>query len=193
MALRLDPVCNVVTANGVRADLYLTMAPGKKQLTSRSRLAGWDRDVQEDLNTIKQHNVGLIIGLIEEHEYQSLQNAHLAETARQMGIQFLKYPTIDNTPFLNMQDIDQINDTIMRFLQAGQSVLIFCKGGLGRTGMLAACFLIRHGNLEADTAIRQVQKCRKSTIGRKQQQNFVRQYFVHTRNHQMIEQASNRK
>lgn len=189
MALRLDPLCNVVTTQGIRADLYLSFAPGKKQPTSRSKLTGWNRDVQEDLNTIKQHNVGLIIGLIEEHEYASLQIQDLATKANQMGIQFVKYPTVDNTPFLNLQEIDQINDTIMRFMQAGESVLIFCKGGLGRTGMLAACFLVRHGNLEADTAIRQVQKCRKSTIGRKQQQNFVKQYFVHTRNHQMIGQG----
>lgn len=55
-----------------------------------------------------------------------------------------------------------ILDEIDRSLDAGNTVYFHCMGGLGRTGTVAACWLIRHG-LPAEQALQQLQTLRQET------------------------------
>ncbi|PJI52647.1 protein-tyrosine-phosphatase [Methylobacterium radiotolerans] len=60
-------------------------------------------------------------------------------------------------------------------LHAGETVVVHCLGGLGRSGMLAACLLVQSGMTAAD-AIALVRRCRSPKAVEARQPQFVQHY-----------------
>ena len=61
-------------------------------------------------------------------------------------------------------------------MEAGESVMMHCVGGLGRTGMAAGA-LLRSRGASADRAIAEVRRVRSSrAIETAAQEKFVREY-----------------
>ncbi len=53
-------------------------------------------------------------------------------------------------------------DTLDEALEHGRKVYVHCYGGIGRTGMVVGCYLVRHG-LNGEAAIQQIAAWRAST------------------------------
>ena len=60
-------------------------------------------------------------------------------------------------------------------LDAGGRVVVHCRGGLGRAGLVAALLLIENGP-PAEAAIRTVRAARPGTIETAAQERYVRTY-----------------
>jgi len=70
-----------------------------------------------------------------------------------------------------------IDDLCCR-LRAGECVLLHCRGGVGRAGLVAACMLLRLGlAADSDAAIAEVRRRRcRTAVETCRQEHFVRQY-----------------
>ncbi len=66
-------------------------------------------------------------------------------------------------------------------MREGKNVVVHCRGGLGRTGTVAACVLVALGNHSADEAIDAVRAARKGTVQTREQEEFVRRFEETTR------------
>ena len=55
----------------------------------------------------------------------------------------------------------QILDTIDTALAAGQSVYVHCAGGIGRTGTVVGCYLVRHG-MPGEAALAEIMRLRQA-------------------------------
>ena len=62
---------------------------------------------------------------------------------------------------------------IRTLLRGGEDVLVHCKGGLGRAGMIAARLLVELG-MDPEQAIRDVRRARKGAIETSSQLALVR-------------------
>lgn len=62
------------------------------------------------------------------------------------------------TPESMIRILDAIDDS----LEAGRTVYVHCYGGLGRTGTVVGCFLVRHG-MDAGDALSEIRRLRKQT------------------------------
>ncbi len=118
------------------------------------------------LQVLADHHVTLLINL---HE-----RSHTDGRLARFGIKQLHLPVKDFTPPTPDQ-LDVGVHTIVEELGGGGRVAVHCGAGLGRTGTLLACYLVRRG-ASAEDAIRQVRGARPGSIETAEQVDAVHAY-----------------
>lgn len=94
------------------------------------------------------------------------------------GIKYLHVPTED----LSAPDIDKIDeavDFIHARIQNNEPVLVHCAAGIGRTGTILACYLVKYHKLSSINAIEKVRKERPGSIQSESQELAVGLYYKH--------------
>jgi ADP-ribosyl-[dinitrogen reductase] hydrolase len=167
--LRMD----VLQVGGNGGRVGMTICPGKKGSSLYG--APWRRDLATDLRQIKQWDPALVVSLMEVEEFDHLGVAHLAESMRETGIPWLHLPIPDTqAPGRAFQEAWQKEGPRVReLLCRGGLVLLHCRGGLGRTGTLAAQLLVEFGS-EPEKAIEAVRKARNGAIETEVQEKYLR-------------------
>lgn len=148
----------------------LTFAPGKKD-----RFGPWDRDLDADLQRLREHHkVDRLVSLMQADEYDKLQIANLVDRARAHGIAVRRFPIRDvgAPPARAMARFIRMIEAIVDDVRAGRTVVIHCRGGLGRTGLVAASCLVALGH-EPDEAIRHVRSARPGAVEVEEQERWV--------------------
>ena len=152
--------------NKIYENIYASFVPGKKDIK-------WNRDIEADINVLSKNGISQLICLIPTHELAVLKISFeiLRTTCLKNKINLIHYPITDNeipentVEFIKLiKEIDEISTK--------EKICIVCKGGLGRTGLVAACLLILK-DFSATNAIKTVRENRKHALGRLHQQKFV--------------------
>jgi ADP-ribosylglycohydrolase/protein-tyrosine phosphatase len=151
----------------------LTFCPGKKQAVA---LAGpWDRDLGLDLDRIDDIGTRALVSVIELHELDDLGVPTLGQAVENRGIEWHHISVVDD----DVPDATAearwcyTSARLRRLCAAGETVVIHCKGGLGRTGSLAAQLLIDFGS-DSEDAIAAVRAARPGAIQTQAQESYVR-------------------
>ena len=95
-------------------------------------------------------------------------------------INYLHVPTEDlSAP--DMDKIDQTVDFIQERIKNDEPIMVHCAAGIGRTGTILACYLIKYHNLSAKNAIEKVRNERPGSIQSESQEIAVGLYhkFIH--------------
>lgn len=166
--LRIDSVA----VPGTGARIGITLCPGKTQPGGRH--GAWRRDLDTDLAAIKAWGATTLISLIEDHEFEALGIKALPARATAQGLEWRHWPIRDNDiPDQHFHNRwTEESETVLSQLQAGQSLVLHCMGGLGRTGTVAALMLCEFG-LTPDEAVRRVRVARPGTIETAAQLDYV--------------------
>jgi protein-tyrosine phosphatase len=130
--------------------------PGKLFLSSRPRGGDW---LEDEVAGWHRSGVDTVVSLLTGEEEQELELADEASEARKHGLVFVSYPIPDRGVPANPSTLPNLLETIHRDLQQGKSVLVHCRQGIGRTGLVAASLLVRDG-VEPESAIREVSRVR---------------------------------
>ena len=158
--------------------LGLTLCPGKKDV-SRS----WNRDLGADLQAIRVWGATTVVTLIEDYEFRLLGIETLADEARALGMNWVHLPIVDvSIPDSRFEDA-WINDgsKLHDSLDAGEKILIHCRGGLGRAGLVAGRILVERG-WSPEKAIAQIRSVRPHAIQTSEQEQYVhKSKVIHTR------------
>lgn len=137
-----------------QAQLLFTPCPGTQQTS-----------VAAAVDTLKQAGAAAVISLTPTEEMLRLQAASLPVTCQLAGVHWFHWPVADEQvpgeAFEQAWDRDL--GTVLALLQQGQSVAIHCRGGSGRTGLIAARLLMTQG-ISSDDATAQVQTLRAKAL-----------------------------
>lgn len=167
--LRIDAV-PVPATGGL---IGMTFCPGKKDPYS---LTGpWNRDLETDLRAIRKWGAQALVTLLEDYEFDFLGVSDLPEMAQKHGLRWYHLPIVDvSIPDGDFESSWQtVGAELREILRQGGRIVIHCRGGLGRTGMMAARLLVEFG-VEPEAAIKAVRKARPGAIQTISQEEYVR-------------------
>lgn len=152
----------------------ITFCPGKQDLFAATGV--WKRDLECDLDAVSAWGAKLVLTLMEPEELKLFKVPELGEAIQRRGIEWRHLPIADySVPGADFeQQWSTQGDEIRTLLRSGEDILVHCKGGLGRAGMIAARLLAELG-LDPDDAIRRVRRARKGAIETPSQLALVRQ------------------
>lgn len=127
----------------------------------------------EDIEEWKREGVRAVVVLVESHELGCLGGVDVyLELFRERGFEVLHSPIRDfYVP--TIEQCLEIVEWIGRRVDEGKPVLVHCYGGLGRSGTVAACYLVYRYGVEPEEAVRVVRERRRRAIESPVQVGFI--------------------
>ncbi len=136
---------------------------------------GWDRDLDLDLDIVQRWGATTVVTLLEDSELRSLEVTALGDAVRRRQMDWIHLPikdvSVPNATFEREWEV--IGEGLRARLRSGFDILVHCRGGLGRGGLVAARLLIELGS-KSDDAIEQVRRARPGAIETREQENYVK-------------------
>jgi hypothetical protein len=162
---------DAVAVPGSAGAIGMTLCPGRKD--PYARFSAWDRDLPADLQVIRDWSASAIVSLMEEFEFGLLGVPDFG--AKVSGrFRWLWLPIPDGG--VPGEEFERhwadAGPELHGRLAAGQRVLIHCRAGLGRTGLVAARLLVEAGMAPAQ-AIGAVRGARRGTVETLMQEQYV--------------------
>ncbi|MCJ7797659.1 MAG: ADP-ribosylglycohydrolase family protein, partial [Thermoleophilia bacterium] len=159
---------------GTGGAVGMTLCPGKKGPSTRSGRV-WDRDLDADLERIRRWGAEAVVTLIEQHELDMLKVGHMGEAVPATGLRWFHLPIVDTHAPDGPFEVrwNESGPQLRAILAAGGRVLLHCRGGLGRTGVVAARLLMEFG-VPVEDAMRTVREARRHTIETAVQERYLR-------------------
>lgn len=147
--------------------------PGKLGLTILPGRKDFGRDLHDDIVAIKGTGITHVVPLITDEEFVIFGVDGLLNAYQQAGLAVHRLPILDQS-VCSPQEMRAIVDWLQTRLTEGKHILIHCVGGLGRSGLVAACYLALH-NLDATSAIEEVRRVRSPRAV----ESAVQEAFIH--------------
>jgi ADP-ribosyl-[dinitrogen reductase] hydrolase len=170
-------IIDEIQVPGCTGVIGITFCPGKKDNHSPTGI--WDRDLETDMSAIKEWQTTCLVTLMEDHEFELLGVKQLPFKAQEHCLNWFHLPIRDvsipdarfhgSWPDIGLHLMDDLKD--------GGRVVIHCRGGLGRSGIVAALLLIEAG-MDSRSAVEVVREARPGAIETIQQEAYVRGYQV---------------
>lgn len=161
-----------VHAGQALGSVGVTLCPGKWQAVSVSGI--WQRDLATDLDALRDWGAAAVVTLMPLDELQAVQAGGIGAACEVRGMEWHHLPIRDvDVPDAAFETAWLYAGLRLRaHLRAGRNVLLHCRGGLGRSGTIAARLLVELG-WDAQTAIRAVRAQRPGAIETRAQEAHV--------------------
>ena len=162
-----------VRASATHGRIGITFCPGKHDRAAAT--GAWARDLAIDLDAIAAWGARLVLTLVEPAELVALKVPNLGQEVERRGMSWRHLPIVDySVPDAAFEEAWLADGSeIRRFLRGGHDVVVHCKGGLGRAGMIAGRLLVELG-MPPDDAIRMVRRARQGAIETPSQLEVIR-------------------
>jgi protein-tyrosine phosphatase len=135
-------------------------------------IAGWQRA-----------GVNAVVSLLETHEARELDLAHEPSLCRAHGMDYLNLPIPDHSTPRSQQAVDLLVDDVVARLRCGEGVVVHCMAGIGRSGVVCACVLLRLGIAHAEV-FPMLSRARRLTVPDTMEQiEWVRRYAAQASPH----------
>lgn len=176
MSDELTSVTSPILVNFFPADvvplagrLGATFAPGKVD-------GLWRRDLEADLGRLRaEYRTDVLVSLMEQHEYDRFGMSDLFARAAAHEVEIIWFPIRDVSVPKSMDETVKLVNRLLADARRGRTVVIHCRGGIGRTGLIAASCLVALGRAP-DDAIQQIRTIRPRSVETREQEDFVSKF-----------------
>jgi protein-tyrosine phosphatase len=124
--------------------LYWADGPwsGKLALAARPRGGDW---LDEEIAGWRDAGVDTVVSLLTRDEEQELDLKGEKHAGKRMGMKFVSLPILDRQVPKDEPEVRMSVENVNTDLSSGKNVVIHCRQGVGRSGLLASCLLITKG------------------------------------------------
>jgi len=122
------------------------MPKGRLGILLRPRGGDW---LGDEIEAWHQAGVGMVVSLLEPDEAAQLALEDEASAATARGIAFRPLPIPDRGVPASKESVAQLAREIVEALEAGRSVAVHCRQGIGRSGLVAGAVLVAMGKAPA--------------------------------------------
>ncbi|SCV71430.1 BQ2448_3018 [Microbotryum intermedium] len=139
-------------------NFMLSSCPGKKvRMDGVAQGSGGRsaicRDVVLDLQRAKDEGVGIVICCLDDAELAFLGSPwnEYSRACDELGLSVIRIPMIEGFAPSSPESLDaQLGRIIRDHTLRGESVLAHCRGGIGRAGLVATCWMLKMGFISGD-------------------------------------------
>ena len=125
-------------------ELHWVNGPGAGKLAVEARPRGGDW-VEDEIANWKRGGVHAVLSLLTAEEERDLDLRDEADQVRRSGLEFLSFPIPDRQVPRSEAELGATLEKLNRMLSDGKNILVHCRQGIGRTGLVAACLLVKNG------------------------------------------------
>lgn len=130
---------------------------------------------QRLLDVYQQAGVKMIVMLTPEEEAFEITGLNLRSLYQEAGFEVLYVPVSDfSVP--TQGDLDEPVRKVIESARRGQTVVIHCHAGLGRTGMFAACMAKTVFGMSGEEAVNWVRQYIPHAVETREQLAFIRRF-----------------
>ncbi len=133
---------------------------GKLAISARPRGGEW---LADEMQNWKASGIRTVLSLLTPDEQKELNLEEERREAQKAGLRFVALPIPDLQVPSSPSEVAPVLDEIDSSLASGHSAVIHCRQGVGRSGMIAASYLVLKGEDPA-SAVRIVEKARGVAI-----------------------------
>jgi protein-tyrosine phosphatase len=147
--------------------------PGRLAVSPRPRGGEW---LEDEILGWAESGVDVAVSLLIQEERSELDLNKEEEICRAHNISFFSFPIEDlGVPASRNEAVNFVN-MLEHLLVEGHRIVVHCRGGIGRSGLIAASVLVTAG-IEPETAIRLVSDARGISVPETAQQiQWVRDF-----------------
>jgi protein-tyrosine phosphatase len=151
----------------------MTSAPGRHEPSAQGYR--WARDIHTDLaRLVTVHRANALVMLMERHEYTLLEIPDLVDRATAIGIAVEQFP-IANASVPRPDQVlafDALVAGIRSELEAGKRVVLQCRDGISRTGLVAEAVAVAYGDA-VEVAVERVRTVHPRAVATPEQAAFI--------------------
>lgn len=136
---------SLIYRTGQGGGLYLSQCPGKNLPRGRDGKP-YSRDLATDLRHFQSCGVSTVVCLLNQYELRTLgvDLRQYQTICGSLGLTLVEYPMVEMAAPEDLHTFEsQVAARIAEGMVAGQSFLVHCRGGIGRSGLVAACVLLK--------------------------------------------------
>jgi len=149
------------------SSIGMSMCPG------RQNCRNWSRDLDMDIEVMKDHKVEIVVSLMTLTELQRMKLGHLFETIIRANMESMHFPITDKWLPKSIDGFIKIVQAVVDKIKLGKKIMIHCNGGKGRTGLLVVACLIQLGMSQTD-ATNKIRKTRPGMLQNPAQQMYLK-------------------
>jgi protein-tyrosine phosphatase len=113
---------------------------GRLGIMARPRSGDWLRD---EVTGWCHAGLNTVVCLLETSEIRDLELRDESVLCQSSSIEFISFPVPDRGVPSSVQKTAQLVHRVVELLRSGASVAIHCRAGIGRSGLVAACVLLK--------------------------------------------------
>jgi protein-tyrosine phosphatase len=149
--------------------------PGKLAIAPRPRGGEW---LEDDIAGWKRAGVNAVLSLLTPGEEKDLGLRDEDGEVRKQGMEFTSFPIPDLQIPRSEAKWAEVLEKVTRSLSSGKNVLVHCRQGIGRSGLVAACLLVKKG-MSPGAAVESVSAARGLSVPETpEQRDWIDHYAV---------------
>jgi protein-tyrosine phosphatase len=145
-------------------------------MAARPRGGDW---LEDEMAGWRKAGIDTVLSLLSPEEERDLDLKNEAREVKKHEMKFLSFPIQDRQVPGSQTELVAVLENLEADLSAGKNVVIHCRQGIGRTGLMAACLLVTKG-LSSGAAISTLSGARGAPVPETEEQRRWIDYFAAT-------------